>query len=148
MSEGWRWGNVPLPESHLILIVAGLVLGAMWPLDLGMSGIWSTVVGFALSLLGVVLALWATHTAGSVRLADSKRLVTGGPYGRSRHPMYVAWSLVYVGLALLLESGWLLVLSPILAGWIHWETGREERRLTDDFGPEYEAYRTKVRRYL
>jgi protein-S-isoprenylcysteine O-methyltransferase Ste14 len=120
----------------------------MWPLDLGMNTIVSTVVGLALSFSGVALALWATHVAGSVQVADSSRLVTSGPYARSRHPMYVAWTLVYFGLAMLLQAGWLLILSPILAGWIHWETGREERRLSAGVGSEYEAYRLRVRRYL
>jgi protein-S-isoprenylcysteine O-methyltransferase Ste14 len=62
--------------------------------------------------------------------------------------MYVAWTLVYVGFALLIDSGWLLMLTPILAIWIHWETGREERKLLEHFGTKYAAYRSRVRRYV
>ena len=148
MSDGWRWGNAPLPESHLVLIVMGVVLGAVWPLDLGLSSIWLTVLGAALTFFGVVIAVWATHSAGNVMLAGPDRLVTDGPYSRSRHPMYVAWTFVYLGLVLLLDSGWLLMLTPVLAGWIHWETGREEQRLAVEFGAQYDDYRSEVRRYV
>ena len=148
MVTDWRWGNVPLPESHLILIVIGLELGAVWPREIGFDTTWLTVVGLVLTTLGVAGAVWATHTAGHVKLADPDRLLIDGPYARSRHPMYVAWTLVYVGFALLIDFGWLLMLTPVLAIWIHWETSREERRLIEHFGFEYEAYRDRVRRYL
>ncbi len=46
------------------------------------------------------------------------------------------------------DSGWLLVLIPILALWVHWESGKEEHRLIESFGPAYVQYQDKVRRYL
>lgn len=62
--------------------------------------------------------------------------------------MYMAWTFVYIGLLLVLDSAWLLILAPALAVWVHWESGREEKRLLDAFGSAYEGYRRRVRRYM
>ena len=143
-----RWSNVPLPESHLVLIVAGVALNALWPLAVGWTGAWFWVTGVILILLGAVIVVWATVTAGRVKLADPDHLIKTGPYRYSRHPMYMAWTVVYFGLLLVLDSAWLLILAPALAVWVHWESGREEKRLLDAFGSAYEGYRRRVRRYL
>ncbi len=148
MTRDWRWGNLALPEAHLALVVIGVALGIVWPLDLGLDGPWVTIAGTVLILVGVAGMTWATKAAGQLKLADSDHLITTGPYGLSRHPMYAAWTLVYFGLALVLDSGWLLVLAPVLAVWVHWESGREEKRLLDAFGPAYVEYQSKVHRYL
>ena len=148
MSSGWRWSNFPLPEGYLVLIVTGVVLGLVKPFALGLSSPGASILGTALVLLGIALMVWATRTAGQVKLADDAQLITKGPYRLSRHPMYLAWTFLYVGLLLLLDSGWLLVLIPILALWIHRETGKEEHRLIESFGSAYVQYQDKVRRYL
>lgn len=144
----WRWTNFPLPEAHLILGAAGVVLGFIWPLALGWDGLWPPIIGFVLIGIGIGLMIWATSTAGRVLLAAPDQLVTNGPYRISRHPMYLSWTLVYLGLMLFLDSAWLLLLLPVLAVWIHLETGREEQRMVEAFGEHYIAYRSRVRRYL
>ena len=148
MSSGWRWTNFPLPEAHLVLIVTGVALGLVKPFALGLSSPAASILGTALVLLGIALMIWATRTAGRVKLADDVQLIMVGPYRLSRHPMYLAWTFLYLGLLLLLDSGWLVVLIPILALWVHWESGKEEHRLIESFGPEYVRYQDKVRRYL
>ena len=62
--------------------------------------------------------------------------------------MYVGWTMLYLGLALVVGSGWMLVLFPLLASWIHRETGREEERMIEEFGSAYERYRERARRYV
>jgi protein-S-isoprenylcysteine O-methyltransferase Ste14 len=144
----WRWGNFPIPQAHVSLIAAGVLLNALWPLTFELGGPWLIAVGIALALIGVVLMVWATAAAGRVKLADPEGLVTVGPYGMSRHPMYLAWTLLYLGLMAILSAGWLLILLPILAVWVHWDSGREEQRMVETFGSAYEDYRSRVRRYV
>jgi protein-S-isoprenylcysteine O-methyltransferase Ste14 len=105
-------------------------------------------LGGPLIILGAVLAGWATWTAGRVNLERPEKLVTRGPYAISRHPMYVAWTLIYVGLALVLNTLWLLILLPPLTVLIHREARREENRLEEAFGEVYRTYRRRVRPYL
>jgi protein-S-isoprenylcysteine O-methyltransferase Ste14 len=63
--------------------------------------------------------------------------------------MYVAWTTIYVGMILLVNSGWLLIFLPVLLGFTHYVViRREEQQLEQHFGSEYRQYRDRVRRYL
>jgi protein-S-isoprenylcysteine O-methyltransferase Ste14 len=137
---------VPVPEAHLGVAAAGLAIGVLRPRRIG----WEPArrVGSVLIVGGVALAAAATRAAGATDLARPGRLVTGGPYAVSRHPMYAAWTAIYLGVALVVRSGWLLRLTPLLAGLIHREAQREEQWLTESFGAEYAAYRARVHRYV
>lgn len=143
----WRWDNVPVPEIHLSLMAVGAILNHLWPRRITSA---SSVRRFGgpLVILGALLVAWATWTAGRVNLEHPERLVTSGPYEVSRHPMYVAWTLIYSGVALLLNTLWLLILLPLLAVLIHREARREENRLEEAFGEVYRTYRSRVRQYL
>ena len=76
------------------------------------------------------------------------KLVLGGPYALSRNPMYLAATLVYVGIALVLNAAWPLLLLPVVLLATHVVVVREERSLERRFGNAYRTYKTAVRRYL
>ena len=141
--------NLPLPEPHLALLIAGIVLQAVHPLRVpGTGGRRATfgagvVMGASAAMIG-----WATHAAGRVDLGDPDRLVTGGPYALTRHPMYEAWTAIYAALAVGLRNGWLVVLLPVLVALVHRDTGREDTRLREQFGAAHAEYARRVPRYL
>lgn len=62
--------------------------------------------------------------------------------------MYVAWTLIYLGISLTLNTVWPLILLPLLAVLIHREVEHEEERLVEAFEDEYLTYRRRVRTYL
>jgi protein-S-isoprenylcysteine O-methyltransferase Ste14 len=62
--------------------------------------------------------------------------------------MYLAWTLVYVGIALAANAAWPLLLLPVVLLVTHIVVLREERSLERRFGPVYRRYKTSVRRYL
>jgi len=75
--------------------------------------------------------------------------VVTGPFRLSRNPLYLALTLMYVGLALLANALWVLVLLMPLLFMVHFGVvRREERYLERKFGDAYRAYRSRVRRYL
>jgi protein-S-isoprenylcysteine O-methyltransferase Ste14 len=123
MRSGWRWGNVPLPETFLAGLGAGLLLQVVAP--------WRPP--------------WA---AAEVDLERPDRLVRRGPYAHSRNPMYVASAAVYVGIALVAGAAWPLALLPAVLLATHVVIVREERVLDGRFGAAYRSYRASVRRYL
>jgi protein-S-isoprenylcysteine O-methyltransferase Ste14 len=143
----WRWNNVPVPEAHVGLLAAGALMTVVRRRPIT-SRAAVRRVGWPLIMAGVALGTWAVRTAGQTDLEHPNRLVTGGPYARSRHPMYVAWTLVYLGAALVANTKWPLMLMPLLAAITHREALREEARLLDAFGPDYEEYQARVRRYI
>jgi protein-S-isoprenylcysteine O-methyltransferase Ste14 len=62
--------------------------------------------------------------------------------------MYLAWTLVYVGIALVAGAAWPLLLLPVVLLATHVVVLREERSLQHRFGAGYRSYKTAVRRYL
>jgi len=76
-------------------------------------------------------------------------LVTEGPFRYSRNPIYVALTLLYVGVALLINALWILLLVvPALMALRYGVIAREEAYLTQKFGDAYHQYTTQVRRWL
>jgi protein-S-isoprenylcysteine O-methyltransferase Ste14 len=111
-------------------------------------------VGGVVLACGVVLAVWGRRVmerAGTnVNPAlPTTALVVTGPFRFSRNPLYVALTLIYVGLALLANALWgLALILPVLLVLHHGVVRREERYLEAKFGDAYRAYRARVRRYF
>ena len=76
-------------------------------------------------------------------------LVVDGPFQFSRNPMYLARTLLYLGLGLLANALCVFVaLLPLLVVMHHGVIKREERYLEGKFGDAYRQYRAAVRRWL
>jgi len=111
-------------------------------------------LGGVLLASGVFLAMWGRRVmkrAGTNvnPTLPSTALVATGPFSFSRNPLYVALTLMYVGLALLANALWVLVwIVPVLVLMHYGVVRREERYLETKFGDAYRAYRSRVRRYL
>lgn len=147
-SAGWRWTNVPVPRAHLAGLVIGGGIGSRWSLGLPLERSHALALGVVLSLAGAAVSAWAVRAAGRVDVASPTGLVTRGPYRYSRNPMYVGWTALYVGVALVAGTAWPLVLLPAVAMLTHRQVRREERALAKRFDGDYAAYRERVRRYL
>ena len=145
----WKWVNVPIPVQHLLGIVLGTILQwvvkkklvkATWP---------RLAIGTPLILFGVGLAGWSIVQAGETELDKPNQLLTEGPYGLGRNPMYVAWSLLYFGIGLVVNSLWIIALFPFVVLYTHFvDVRKEERFLEEKFGEEYVEYKSNVRRYF
>jgi protein-S-isoprenylcysteine O-methyltransferase Ste14 len=76
-------------------------------------------------------------------------IVRSGPYRLSRNPIYVAFSLLVLGLAVWADTLWLLAtLAIALALMAFVVIPREERYLLRRFPDDYARYRASVRRWL
>jgi len=144
----WRWGNVPLPEPHLVGLGVGIALNVIASWTMSWPAWIRHGLGWPLILAGLCLATWAVRAAASVDMERPNQIVLTGPYALSRNPMYVAWTLVYVGIALVVSTAWLLLLLPAVLLLTHAIVVREERSMEGRFGTAYRSYKTSVRRYL
>jgi hypothetical protein len=69
-------------------------------------------------------------------------VTVSGPYGFSRHPLYVGSSLIGVGIAIASASLVVAVLTAIyLAATLAAAIATEEKHLTEKFGQAYPEYR-------
>ena len=112
------------------------------------------MIAMLLLAAGLAIMTWGVmtfirHKTTLIPFRPASRLVDAGPYRYSRNPMYTGTTVAYVGLAWLVNMGWPLLLLPFaLLGVYLLVIKREERYLLDEFGPEYEAYRRRVRRWF
>ena len=82
-------------------------------------------------------------------MRPTRTIVVKGPYRFTRNPMYVALSVAYLGIALIINSVWSLVFLPFVVLLVdRYVIHREESYLVRKFGTEYDAYRGRVRRWL
>jgi protein-S-isoprenylcysteine O-methyltransferase Ste14 len=145
----FKWSNIPIPEGHVITLVVGIALHVWRPLEFW-HALWQRqVLGWTLLLMSILLALWATVTFKEMDSEKPTAIVTTGPYAFSRNPMYVAWTLIYLAIALLVNTWWLVFLLPVPLLIIHfYDVQKEEQQLERKFGEEYRQYRARGRRYL
>jgi|SRR5262245_47688371 len=110
--------------------------------------------GLALSVAAIALARWGRRTmqAAGTNInpgLPATTVVTAGPFRYSRNPLYIALTLLYLGLTLAANTWWgIVLLVPLLIAMHVGVVRREERYLERKFGDSYRAYRSKVRRYV
>ena len=143
------------------VIAPGTVLGLLPALVLrgerrvdATTGI-ATYLGVALVLVGLAGLLWCfvlfvSRGRGTPAPYDPPRaLVAAGPYAISRNPMYVCLWIVLAGEVLLASSGRLALYAlAVVVANVLFVRLYEEPTLRRAFGAEYDAYRTRVRRWL
>lgn len=76
------------------------------------------------------------------------RLVTDGPYALTRNPMYLGHLVFVAGVTLATRSPLALAICASLVPWFRERARKDERRLSERFGPAFEDYCRHVPRWL
>jgi len=111
-------------------------------------------IGLIPLLLGIAINLFADkalHAANTTvkPFQESTTLVTTSVYSFSRHPMYLGFVLVLLGIAVLLGSLTPWIVIPIFAALMEVVFIQvEERMLARKFGEDWLEYKKKVRRWI
>lgn len=140
------------PVIYLAAIILGLVLHSVWPIPFAPKS--AMAFGVLIAALAVALFIWSVRTFHSADTPvpgnrPTTAIVTVGPYRFSRNPIYLAFSIFQVGIAVAINSAWLLItLLPSIGLMSFVVIPREERYLDVGFGEEYGRYRARVRRWL
>ncbi len=145
----WRWSTVPIPEVLLVGLVIGTILHILLSQRLIHLPWIGYIIGWPLIAVGIGLCAWSVTEAKEMNIANPNILLKSGPYALSRNPMYVGWTLIYLGISYAANSVWIIALLPVVIIYIHFVDIRKEERLLDEqFGDEYSQYRKRVRRYF
>lgn len=151
---------VPPPVMYALGFAVGYAIDRWAPVALfgagtpGAAALWRKVIAWVLIVAAgwlMVSAILLFRDAGTSPIPHKPvtALVVHGPYRFTRNPMYLGFAVLYLGVTLLVNSLWPLVLLPIVLGIIHrWVIVREEAYLTRAFGDDYRAYQARVRRWL
>ena len=147
---------IPPPLLFVATFLAGLLLQRIVPLPsyaqapplpLRIAG--AALVALAVLLVAGCMLLFLRARTTIVPQAQASSLVQQGPYRLSRNPMYVALASAYLGAAALAGSLWPAILLPVPLSILHRVViPFEEATLRGVFGPAYDAYRSRVRRWL
>jgi protein-S-isoprenylcysteine O-methyltransferase Ste14 len=142
------------PIALGLALVGGLALHWLYPLPfvpLSVPRIWVGGVTFA---AGFALAAWAfvsMRRAGTrvETVEPTTAIVTGGPYGYTRNPIYTAMFIGLIGLAVAFDTLWVLAtLVPFYLVIRYGVVAREEAYLERKFGDDYRSYKSQVRRWV
>ena len=151
------------PDTAHVLILPPLLYGAAFVIGLLLQwGFPSPIlpitlargVGVVCVLVSLPLALATFRVLSRAHtpvdpLKPTTALVTEGPFRYSRNPIYLALTLLYVGVALLMNAlAILLLVVPALVVLHYGVIAREEAYLTRKFGEAYRQYMAQVRRWL
>ncbi len=103
---------------------------------------------------GGILMLVLTHRALAIQWSttlqfkEDHTLITNGPYGFIRNPMYTSLSIIFIGLAVVSSFWPLWILTLIMTIFFFRIVRIEEEMMIDEFGDEYVTYIERTGRYL
>jgi protein-S-isoprenylcysteine O-methyltransferase Ste14 len=148
---------VPWPPVILFLLAAAaFAINAIIPTPPRTpdSMIWLRIAGTTVCAAGIALDLWAVltmfqHRTNILPHRAADRLVTAGPFGFSRNPIYLGNTTLLVGLAIVLANPVFLIaayLNVVLVNKLAIE--REEAHLASRFKEAWRAYAARVPRWI
>jgi protein-S-isoprenylcysteine O-methyltransferase Ste14 len=147
---------VPPPLIFAVPLMAAVLVHARrpWPIAANKETLLllGAFIGIAAGVsigLGSVLSFRAADTTVLPMGRPTTAIVERGPYRFTRNPMYLAMTLGYIGLSLLLNNFWAIAFLPAVLLVIDvFVIRKEERYLTAKFGDSYQQYRARVRRWF
>ena len=156
IKRNW-WGGV-IPLAIIIIVVIFIRIRgtqhnvvSFLTLQFFNVSLASEIIGAAITLMGLVVAVWARtiigrNWSGYVSLKENHELVTSGPYSVIRHPIYTGFLLMIIGTAIYYASVLALIYFVIDASIFLWRAKREEALMIKTFGKKYQDYmkRTKA----
>ena len=127
--------------------------GHLWATLLGDKGFGGDPHSGVLHLLSYAFlggGFWLLSSAWNVlyHAQRANRLATTGPYGRIRHPQYVAFVMILLGFLLQWPTLLTLVMFPILVAMYGRLAVTEEREMRERFGAEFDAYAARTPRFV
>ncbi len=152
-----RPNSVPWPPIiFLAAIAVSVFLNAFYPLPWfaqPLSGIlyaigWLMIAAFVALNISAVRAM---RRAGTTVRPDrgTDHLVTEGPFSVTRNPLYLAGTILVLGIGLVSGIVWFLLLAVLAAFAVQkLAIEREERHLQARFGKTYVDYAGRVRRWI
>ena len=146
-------GTVRPPLVYGAAIVTGLLLEFGWPLPF-LPGLLAALLGSVFVVVAVVVFFYSIRTfqtAGTPVPGNKPTtvIVRTGPYRFSRNPIYVAFSILELGIACWVNSVWLIAtLIAAVALMASVVIPKEEWYLERRFGADYLEYKRSVRRWL
>jgi protein-S-isoprenylcysteine O-methyltransferase Ste14 len=149
-----RPNTIPWPPIVYVSAVAmGVALQKVLPLPELNKAAFQLCGGFlALVAIAIDMSTFLTFRKHKTTILPNKgatNLITTGPFAWSRNPIYVANTVLVLGLGLYFENWWMTGLAFVAAlATQKLAIEREETHLAKKFGKTWNNYAARVRRWL
>jgi len=136
-------------STFAILAITFIVVRAVHPGAGSLANVPVAVLGTALFLGGLALAVWARVHLGRnwgmpMTTKDEPELVTSGPYSRIRHPIYSGILLAVLGTALAASLYALIPFGALTVRFVY-SARVEEQTMQREFPNAYASYRARTK---
>ncbi len=145
--------RVPPPVLLILFVLIGYGLQQVWALELPNGSGWS-VAGWAVIGAGVAILVtgWVQFYRAKTNILhhrSASNLIQSGLYRFSRNPIYVSGLVLQLGVGLLMNNLWIVLLIPVSKlVFDRYVIALEEAYLERAFGEVYADYKRRVRRWL
>lgn len=159
MEENSRGPNVRIPPPVLFAmpLLAGFIVQHFVPTQL-VSGadpartlrlVGIAEIAIALALMGWAMSTFLRFRTPIIPIHRARALVNEGPFKLTRNPMYLGFTVLYLGITFVANAFWPLVFLPEAIAMTYLFAIRlEEAYLTREFGDAYREYCSRVRRWI
>jgi protein-S-isoprenylcysteine O-methyltransferase Ste14 len=141
-----------------VIVAVTALLDEILHIEMIQNALVKSALAIASAAIGLIFVLWSIiiqnliGKGGPLEMKDiaeispkTKKLVMAGPYKYTRNPMLFGTFMLYLGLAIHLDSMNAIILVFIfIILMMTIVVSSEEKRLQKDFGEEYIEYRKKV----
>jgi protein-S-isoprenylcysteine O-methyltransferase Ste14 len=109
--------------------------------------------GILTMFFGSIIAIWArlvlkNNWSGKVQIIEGQQVIKNGLYRFIRHPIYLGFSLCFLG-SLLFRMNYATLLACIIMIPLHIiKAKQEEKLLLQEFGVEYSEYMDTTKRLI
>jgi len=143
-------------KGVIILVVIILYLLPVFNFANLRFDLWIRLMGLIIYSLGLILIAISHHYLGKnwhplmdVKNSKNLNIVHKGPYKYIRHPIYLSWFIIIIGLGIF-TSNILFFAVPFIIYLIIYINGvnKEEKILLKKFGNKYKVYMSNVGRFF
>jgi len=144
---------LPPPLIFLTCLIIGLGLDYLWPVPVLppaiQYGAGSGLTVAALSLFGLTFKEFSRTRTSIDHRRPTTAIITTGPFRLTRNPVYASMTMLFIGIATLIDGLWILAMViPAVVIVQFFVIAKEESFLEREFGDTYRRYRDSVRRWL
>jgi protein-S-isoprenylcysteine O-methyltransferase Ste14 len=134
-------------------LIVAIVLEHFWPTT-DLPDPWRSFgggifVGLGIGLMFLGFREFRKHKTSFVPVAPASAMIQSGIFSRTRNPLYLGLSFIYLGGAIYFHTLWAILFMPLVLLVIRTQViAKEESYLERKFGADYLEYKSRVRRWM
>ena len=142
------------PFVYVFGILISIFLKFIFPdLFIFQIGFFVSTLSYISIVLGILVLYWGWKSlldkGVDPNFKSVKTFVTEGAFCYSRNPIYIGFTLLYIGISFLLKTFVPFLLFPFIIVYINiLVINKEEEYLLKKFGKQYNIYKKNVRRWI